>query len=80
LAWGNFLEDRVDYLIVKNSISNPADLSCWENDAAAIEFQRLAQPRVISMEYRLREIEHEAREHGLTLQAGGRTEDRRSGS
>jgi len=69
LAWGNFLEDRVDYLIVKNSISNPADFSCWENDAAAIEFRRLAQPKVISMEYRLPEIEHEAREHGLTLQA-----------
>jgi hypothetical protein len=69
LAWGNFLENRVDYLIVKNAISNPADFSCWENDPAAIEFRRLAQPKVISMEYRLPEIEHEAREHGLTLQA-----------
>jgi hypothetical protein len=68
LAWGNFLQDRVDYLIVKNSISNPADFSCWENDPAAIEFRKLAQPKVISMEYRLPEIEHEAREHGLTLQ------------
>jgi hypothetical protein len=69
LAWGNFLQDRVDYLIVKNSLSNPADFGCWENDPAAIEFRRLAQPKIISMEYRLPEIEHEAREHGLTLQA-----------
>ncbi len=69
LTWGNFLENRVDYLIVKNALSNPADFSCWENDPAAIEFRRLAQPKVISMEYRLPEIEHEAREHGLTLQA-----------
>jgi hypothetical protein len=69
LAWGNFLQDRVDYLIVKNSISNPADFSCWENDPAAIEFRKLAQPKVISTEYRLPEIEHEAREHGITLQA-----------
>jgi hypothetical protein len=68
LAWGNFLQDRVDYLIVKNSISSPADFACWENDPAAIEFRRLAQPKVITMEYRLPEIEHEAREHGLTLQ------------
>jgi MinD-like ATPase involved in chromosome partitioning or flagellar assembly len=69
LAWGNFLQDRVDYLIVKNAISNPADFSCWENDPAAVEFRKVARPRVIAMEYRLPEIEHEAREHGLTLQA-----------
>jgi hypothetical protein len=69
LAWGNFLQDRVDYLIVKNSLTNPADFGCWENDPAATEFRRLAQPKVIGMEYRLPEIEHEAREHGLTLQA-----------
>jgi hypothetical protein len=69
LAWGNFLQDRVEYLIVKNSISNPADFSCWENDGQAEAFRRLAQPQMISMEYRLPEIEHEAREHGLTLQA-----------
>jgi len=69
LAWANFLQDRVDYLIVKNSISNPADFSCWDNDSEAEAFRRLARPRVINMEFRLSEIEHEAREHGLTLQA-----------
>jgi len=69
LAWGNFLQDRVDYLIVKNSLSNPPDFACWENDPGAIDFRRLAEPKVIAMEYRLPEIEHEAREHGLTLQA-----------
>jgi len=69
LAWGKFLRDRVEYLIVKNSISDPADFSCWENDSEAEAFRRVAQPKVISMEYRIPEIEHEIREHGLTLQA-----------
>lgn len=69
LAWGKFLQDRVEYLIVKNSISDPADFNCWDNDGEAQAFRRVAQPKVISMEYRIPEIEHEAREHGLTLQA-----------
>ena len=69
LAWGKFLQDRVEYLIVKNSISDPSDFSCWENDSEAEAFRRVAQAKVISMEYRIPEIEHEAREHGLTLQA-----------
>jgi MinD-like ATPase involved in chromosome partitioning or flagellar assembly len=69
LAWANFLQDRVDYLMVKNSISNPADFSYWDKDPEAEAFRRLARPRVINMEFRLSEIEHEAREHGLTLQA-----------
>jgi MinD-like ATPase involved in chromosome partitioning or flagellar assembly len=69
LAWGKFLQNRVEYLIVKNSISDPADFGCWENDSEAEAFRRVAQPKVISMEYRIPEIEHEIREHGLTLQA-----------
>ena len=59
----------MEYIIVKNSISDPADFNCWENDGEAEAFRRVAQPKVISMEYRIPEIEHEAREHGLTLQA-----------
>lgn len=69
LAWGKLLQDRVEYIIVKNSISDPADFTCWENDGEAEAFRRVAQPKVITMEYRIPEIEHEAREHGLTLQA-----------
>ncbi len=69
LAWGKFLQNRVEYLIVKNSITDPADFGCWENDSEAEAFRRVAQPKVISMEYRIPEIEHEVREHGLTLQA-----------
>ena len=38
LAWGSFLQDRVNYLIVKNSISNPSDFSYWDNDSEAEGF------------------------------------------
>jgi MinD-like ATPase involved in chromosome partitioning or flagellar assembly len=69
LSWGNFLQDRVSYIVVKNSISNPSDFSYWENDSQTEAFRREFMPQIISMEYRLAEIEHEAREHGLTLQA-----------
>jgi hypothetical protein len=69
LAWAGFLQKRVDYLIVKNSIGNPSDFGYWETDAQAEEFRRVFQPAVISMEYRLPEIEHEARNHGVTIQA-----------
>jgi MinD-like ATPase involved in chromosome partitioning or flagellar assembly len=69
LAWANFLQHRVDYLIVKNSISNPSDFSCWENDPQAEAFRRLARPRIISMQYRVQDIEQVAREHGVTMQA-----------
>jgi hypothetical protein len=69
LAWAAFLQKRVDYLIVKNSISNPADFGYWETDPQADEFRRLCHPQMIEMEYRLPEIEHEARSHGVTMQA-----------
>jgi MinD-like ATPase involved in chromosome partitioning or flagellar assembly len=69
LAWAKFLQNRVDYLIVLNSLTNPADFSYWENDPAAQEFRSVFHPTIISMEFRLTEIEHEAREHGLTIQA-----------
>jgi hypothetical protein len=69
LDWASFLQDRAAYLIVKNSITNPASFGYWENDPQAAEFRRVFQPQEISMEYRLQEIEHEARNHGITLKA-----------
>jgi hypothetical protein len=69
LSWAAFLQERVEYLIVKNSISNPADFGYWEDDRQAAEFRNLYQPKIIEMEYRLPEIEHEARSHGVTMRA-----------
>ena len=69
LAWAAFLKKRVDYLIVRNSISNPSDFGYWDTDPQAEEFRRLCHPEVLEMEYRLPEIEHEARSHGVTMRA-----------
>jgi hypothetical protein len=57
----------VQYLIVKNSLTDPADFSYWENDPAAEQFRRTFRPKEIAMEYRLPKVEHPARQHGLTL-------------
>lgn len=67
LSWGAALQDRVQYLVVKNSITDPADFSYWEQSTPAREFRRLLNPQEITMEYRLPKVEHPAREHGATL-------------
>ncbi len=67
LAWGRALQHRVDWLIVRNAITDPADFSYWEKSAAAIEFRRVFQPHEMSMEYRLAKVENPARQHGVTL-------------
>ena len=67
LTWGRALQNRVQYLIVKNALTDPADFSYWENDPAAIEFRRAFQPKEITMEYRLAKVENPARQHGVTL-------------
>lgn len=75
LAWAGALQDRVQYLIVKNSLTDPADFSYWENDPAAKEFRRVFRPKEIIMEYRLPKVENPARQYGLTL---NRIADRRT--
>ena len=69
LDYGGFLQNRVDYLIVKNSTVKLSDFGYWDTDPQAVEFRRLFKPAIINMEYRLPDIEFEAREHGLTLNA-----------
>jgi MinD-like ATPase involved in chromosome partitioning or flagellar assembly len=75
LGWAGALQERVQYLIVSNALTDPADFSYWENDPAAKEFRREFQPREIAMEYRLPKVENPARQHGLTL---NRIADRRT--
>ena len=67
LAWGRTLQHHVQYLVVKNALTDPADFKYWEDAAAAVEFRRVFQPRVINMEYRLAKVENPARQHGVTL-------------
>jgi hypothetical protein len=67
LSWAASLQHRVQYIIVKNAITDPADFGYWENDPQAIEFRRCFHPHQIDMEYRLAKVENPARQHGLTL-------------
>ena len=69
LSWASFLQQRVDYLVVRNSLTEPADFGYWETDPQAVEFRKAFHPREIGMEYRLPDIEHEARMHGYTIRA-----------
>jgi MinD-like ATPase involved in chromosome partitioning or flagellar assembly len=67
LNWAKALQDRVDYLIVKNALTDPADFSYWDSTPDAADFRRIFQPKVIGMEYRLPKVENPARQHGLTM-------------
>lgn len=67
LAWAARLQDRTQYLIVENSIAQYVDFRYWRESTQALEFQRIFSPAVISMDYRLPELENAARNHGVTL-------------
>lgn len=67
LSWAHALQHRVDYLIVKNALTDPADFSYWERSTAAEQFRQVFQPQEIAMEYRLPKFENPARQHGVTL-------------
>ena len=69
LAWAAQLQRRAQYLIVENSISQHTEFHYWRESAQALEFQRLFDPGVIGMDYRLPELENAARNHGVTLGA-----------
>ncbi len=67
LAWAARLQDRTQYLIIENSIAQYADFRYWRESTQALEFQRMFNPAVIAMDYRLLELENAARNHGVTL-------------
>ena len=69
LWWAQFLQWRVEYLIVKNALTEPADFGYWETDPEAEKFRTAFRPAEVSMQFRLPEIENEAREAGLTIHA-----------
>jgi MinD-like ATPase involved in chromosome partitioning or flagellar assembly len=74
LAWAARLQDRVEYLIVENSVTEHADFSYWRESEQALRFQKVFQPSIIHMDYRLHELENATRNHGVTLgQVAART-------
>jgi hypothetical protein len=44
-AWADALQDRVSYLIVKNSLTNPADFSYWDDSRQARTFREASKPK-----------------------------------
>jgi MinD-like ATPase involved in chromosome partitioning or flagellar assembly len=67
LKWADALQDRTDYLIVKNAISYPSDFGFWDDAAPAEKFRKAFKPSVIEMEYRMPTVEGPSRNHGLTI-------------
>ncbi|HMJ21160.1 MAG TPA: hypothetical protein VK513_04605 [Terriglobales bacterium] len=76
LKWADALQDRTDYLIVKNAVNNPSDFGFWDQAAHAEQFRNTFHPEVIEMEYRTPTVEFPARNHGLTIgRVAGRQHD-----
>lgn len=74
LTWAHALQHRVEYLIVKNALTEPADFSYWEQIRQAEQFRQAFHPQEIAMEYRLAKFENPARQYGVTL---GQAADRK---
>ena len=67
LGWAARLQNRVSYLIAKNSLSTHTDFTYWNNSREARQFREVFQPAVIRMDFRLPELENAARNYGVTL-------------
>jgi MinD-like ATPase involved in chromosome partitioning or flagellar assembly len=74
LAWAARLQNRVAYLIVENSVAEHTDFKYWHESDQAQQFQKVFEPAVIHLDYRLPDLENASRNHGVTLgQIAGRT-------
>ena len=69
LSWAAHLQNRVQYIVVENAITYPADFTYWRETEQAQQFQKALQPVVLTMDFRLPELENSARQHGTTLGA-----------
>ena len=67
LSWAARLQDRVNYVVVENAMAHQADFSYWRDSEQANQFRTVFQPVVLTMEFRLPELENPARQHGVTL-------------
>jgi hypothetical protein len=52
---------------VENATSQQADFSYWRESEQSVRFREAFHPAVLSMEYRLSELENASRQHGVTL-------------
>jgi hypothetical protein len=73
LSWGAALQDRVDYVVVENAMTAFAEFTYWRQSEQAVRFREVFQPTIISMAYRIPDLETGCRNHGVTLgQVAGR--------
>jgi hypothetical protein len=75
LEWASRLRDRVQYVVVENASNPQPDFSYWHNTEQAHRFRANPHPLILSMEFRLPDLENAARQHGFTL---GQVADRSS--
>jgi len=75
LAWASRLQDRVEYVVVENATSAPADFTYWRSTEQAIRFREAFAPQILQMEFRLAELENPLRQHGIQL---GQVADRKA--
>ncbi len=67
LSWAARLQNRVEYVIVENATSPQADFTYWLDSDQCTRFREAFRPAVLSMEYRLADLENASRQHGATL-------------
>jgi curved DNA-binding protein CbpA len=67
LNWSAALQDRVDYVIVENSLAEHADFTYWRDGDQAKEFQERFHPAIVRLDNRLADLENAARNYGATL-------------
>ena len=67
LNWAAALQDRVDYVIVENNLTEHADFTYWRESDQAEEFRKRFQPAIIRLDCRLADLENAARNYGVTL-------------
>ena len=68
LDWATRLQERVDRSDRRKQRQRCyADFTYWRESEQAREFQRIFEPAVIRMDYRLADLENAARNHGATL-------------
>jgi hypothetical protein len=67
LAWAARLQHRVSYLIVQNAPNPQPDFSYWHKTVEAQRFCEAFKPAVISVEFRLPDLENAVRQHGATF-------------
>lgn len=67
LNWAAALENRVDYVVVENNLTEHTDFTYWHGSELAEEFRKRYQPAILRLDYRLADLENAARNHGVTL-------------